>query len=117
MYNSNCLNHKKGNQGRPTLRIHCRNHNLVKYLILCETLGENHIITKVIALIRTATLIVLEFYTMGSMILRILFQDNKKAFHKNHKRKRKITHLIRTLLLKEIIRKQIFHHLAARMPN
>jgi hypothetical protein len=25
--------------------------------------------------------------------------------------------LIRILLLKEIIRKQIFHHLAARMPN
>jgi hypothetical protein len=54
---------------------------------------------------------------MGSMILRILFQDNKKAFRKNHKRKRKITHLKRILLLKEIIRKQIFHHLAARMPN
>jgi len=54
---------------------------------------------------------------MGSMILRILFQDKKKAFRKNHKRKRKITHLKRILLLKEIIRKQIFHHLAARMPN
>jgi secreted PhoX family phosphatase len=117
MYNSNYLNHKKGNQGRPTLRVLHRNHNLVKYLISCETLGENHITTKVIAQIRTATLIVLEICTMGSMILRILFQDNKKAFHKNHKRKRKITHLKRILLLKEIIRKQIFHHLAARMLN
>jgi len=73
MYNSNCLNHKKGNQGRPTLRILYRNLSQVKYLISCETLGENHIIIKVIALIRTATLIVLEICTMVSMILRILF--------------------------------------------
>jgi hypothetical protein len=53
---------------------------------------------------------------MGSKISKIYYLVIKRAFSKNVKQK-EIIHPKKTHHLQETLKKQIFHHLAARMQN